>query len=78
MAEVKRYSPIVIAAPSTKAKIAVVIYSLCISLMLGTSALFHIHNWTPRVRRVMRNMDHARTSPGMLIRTCHAKAPPAT
>ncbi len=28
--------------------------------------------------RVMRRMHNARTSPGMLIRTCHAKAPPAT
>ncbi|NNN16142.1 MAG: hemolysin III family protein [Acidimicrobiaceae bacterium] len=50
---------IVIAAPTAKAKIAVAIYSVCISLMLGTSALFHVHNWTPEARRVMRRMDHA-------------------
>ena len=50
---------IVLKAPNTKSAIAVSIYSVCISVMLGTSAAFHRHHWSPKARRKMRRLDHS-------------------
>ena len=37
---------------------ATFIYSISLSLLLGTSALYHRINWTPNARAWMRRLDH--------------------
>jgi hemolysin III len=49
---------LVLAASGTRAVIAMSIYALSLSAMLGTSALYHRVTWTPDVRRWMRRLDH--------------------
>jgi hemolysin III len=47
------------AADSTRARIAMAVYALSITLLLGTSAVYHRVNWrTPSARRWMRRLDH--------------------
>jgi hemolysin III len=51
---------LVILADSPKATLAVAIYAVSLSALLGTSALYHRVNWTrPNVRRWMRRLDHS-------------------
>jgi hemolysin III len=46
-------------APSGKATLAAVIYSVAVSGLFGVSALYHRVNWrTPLARRRMRRLDH--------------------
>jgi hemolysin III len=42
-----------------EARIAAAIFSLAAVLLFGTSALFHIGDWSPRVTGVLRRMDHS-------------------
>jgi hemolysin III len=49
---------LVFAASGARAVIAMSIYSVSLSAMLGTSALYHRVTWTPDVRRWMRRLDH--------------------
>src|SRR4051794_8193435 len=51
---------LIIAAKTPKATLAVTIYAVSLSALLGTSALYHRVNWTrPNVRRWMRRLDHS-------------------
>jgi hemolysin III len=51
---------LVIAAKTPKATLAVAIYAVSLSALLGTSALYHRVNWKrPKVRRWMRRLDHS-------------------
>jgi hemolysin III len=49
---------LVLAASGTRAVVAMSIYAISLSAMLGTSALYHRVTWTPDVRRWMRRLDH--------------------
>jgi hemolysin III len=51
---------LIIAAKTPKATLAVGIYAVSLSALLGTSALYHRVNWTrPNVRQWMRRLDHS-------------------
>ena len=51
---------LVIAAKTPKATLAVTIYAVSLSALLGTSALYHRVDWKrPGVRRWMRRLDHS-------------------
>ena len=51
---------LIVAAKTPKATLAVAIYAVSLSALLGTSALYHRVNWTrPEVRRWMRRLDHS-------------------
>ena len=51
---------LIFAAKTPKATLAVAIYAVSLSALLGTSALYHRVNWTrPNVRRWMRRLDHS-------------------
>ena len=51
---------LIIAAKTPKATLAVAIYAVSLSALLGTSALYHRVNWKrPTVRRWMRRLDHS-------------------
>jgi len=49
---------LMLAASGARAVIAMSIYAVSLSAMLGTSALYHRVTWTPDVRRWMRRLDH--------------------
>jgi hemolysin III len=51
---------LIILAKTPKATLAVAIYAVSLSALLGTSALYHRVNWTrPNVRLWMRRLDHS-------------------
>src|SRR5215470_763622 len=51
---------LIVAAKTPKATLAVAIYAVSLSALLGTSALYHRVNWKrPEVRRWMRRLDHS-------------------
>lgn len=51
---------LIILAETPKATLAVAIYAVSLSALLGTSALYHRVNWRrPRVRQWMRRLDHS-------------------
>jgi hemolysin III len=50
---------LILAASDGRARVAAVIYAFAVSALLGTSALYHRHNWGPRARRWMRRLDHS-------------------
>jgi hemolysin III len=51
---------LVLAAKTPKATLAVAIYAVSLSALLGTSALYHRVNWKrPNARRWMRRLDHS-------------------
>jgi hemolysin III len=50
---------LILAASDGKARLAVTIYAVAVSGLLGTSALYHRVTWRPRVRRWMRRLDHS-------------------
>jgi hemolysin III len=51
---------LIVAAETPKATLAVAIYAVSLSALLGTSALYHRVNWArPDVRRWMRRLDHS-------------------
>src|SRR5215218_8473476 len=49
---------LMLAASGARAVIAMSIYAVSLSAMLGTSALYHRVTWSPDVRRWMRRLDH--------------------
>jgi hemolysin III len=52
--------PLVITAPPGKATLAAAIYAACVTLLFGTSALYHRVTWrTDGARRWMRRLDHS-------------------
>jgi hemolysin III len=51
---------LIIAADTSQATLAVAIYAVSLSALLGTSALYHRVNWArPEARRWMRRLDHS-------------------
>jgi hemolysin III len=51
---------LIVAAPTPEATLAVAIYALSLSALLGTSALYHRVDWKrPEARRMMRRLDHS-------------------
>src|SRR6476661_8407761 len=50
---------LILAAADGRARVAAVIYAFAVSALLGTSALYHRHDWRPRARRWMRRLDHS-------------------
>jgi hemolysin III len=51
---------LIVAAKSPEATVAVAIYAVSLSALLGTSALYHRVEWQrPEVRRWMRRLDHS-------------------
>jgi hemolysin III len=51
---------LIVAAKTPKATLAVAIYAVSLSALLGTSALYHRVNWKrPQARRWMRRLDHS-------------------
>ena len=51
---------LIVLAKTPKATLAVAIYALSLSALLGTSALYHRVEWRrPNVRRWMRRLDHS-------------------
>jgi hemolysin III len=51
---------LIVAAKSPKATLAVAIYAVSLSALLGTSALYHRVDWKrPEVRKWMRRLDHS-------------------
>jgi hemolysin III len=51
---------LIVAADTPQATLAVAIYAVSLSALLGTSALYHRVNWKrPDVRRWMRRLDHS-------------------
>ncbi|HEX3510308.1 MAG TPA: hemolysin III family protein [Solirubrobacteraceae bacterium] len=50
---------LILAASDGRARLAACIYAVAVSGLLGTSALYHRHNWRPRARRWMRRLDHS-------------------
>jgi hemolysin III len=50
---------LVASASSTRAAWAAAIFGFSVSALLGTSALYHRHNWSPSRRRWMRRLDHS-------------------
>src|ERR687898_309306 len=53
-------SALIVAAPSTRATLAVGVYAISLSALLGVSALYHRVNWMrPNVRRWMRRLVHS-------------------
>jgi hemolysin III len=51
---------LIVAAKTPKATLAMAIYALSLSALLGTSALYHRVNWKrPEARRWMRRLDHS-------------------
>jgi hemolysin III len=51
---------LVVTAPPGKARTAALIYAACVTLLFGTSALYHRVNWSSvNSRRWMRRLDHS-------------------
>ncbi len=51
---------LIVAAKTPKATLAVAIYAVSLSALLGTSALYHRVNWArPEIRLRMRRLDHS-------------------
>ena len=51
---------LIYAAETPRATLAVAIYAVSLSALLGTSALYHRVNWRrPHIRRWMRRLDHS-------------------
>jgi hemolysin III len=50
---------LVAAAPSARARLAVIVYAGAVAGLFGASALYHRVDWTPARRRWMRRLDHS-------------------
>jgi hemolysin III len=60
LASVAAGTALVIAAPTPRATLAVGVYALSLSTLLGVSALYHRVTWRrPEIRRWMRRLDHS-------------------
>lgn len=40
-------------------RLSVAVFVLCSVTLFGTSAVYHLGNWTPKVRAVLRRVDHS-------------------
>jgi hemolysin III len=46
-------------APTGRARGAALVYAVSVSVLFGTSALYHRRNWSARRRSLMQRLDHA-------------------
>jgi hemolysin III len=51
--------PLVLSAEHGKALASAIVFSTCLSLCFGASALYHRPTWTPRARARLARVDHA-------------------
>ena len=51
--------PLALSAESGKARAAAIIFSACLAICFGASALYHRPTWTPPVRARLARLDHA-------------------
>jgi hemolysin III len=51
--------PLALSAETGKARAAAIVFSACLALCFGASALYHRPTWTPRVRARLARLDHA-------------------
>jgi hemolysin III len=51
--------PLALTAEPGKALAAAIVFSACLALCFGASALYHRPTWTPRVRSRLARLDHA-------------------
>ena len=51
--------PLALSAENGKALAAAIIFSSCLALCFGASALYHRPTWTPRARARLARLDHA-------------------
>ena len=51
--------PLALTAEPGKARAAAIVFSSCLALCFGASALYHRPTWTPRVRARLARLDHA-------------------
>src|SRR5215211_2634610 len=51
--------PLVLTAEHGRARAAAIIFSSCLAICFGTSALYHRPTWRPAVRRWLACLDHA-------------------
>lgn len=49
---------LILAAPTTLGKLTSAIYAVSGMLLFGVSALYHRGSWTPKVKRVLKRLDH--------------------
>lgn len=40
-------------------RISVAVFTLCSVILFGASAVYHLGNWTPQVRAILRRVDHS-------------------
>ena len=50
---------LVVASPTTSARVAAIVYALALAGLYGTSALYHRLPWSPKARRWMQRLDHS-------------------
>jgi len=50
---------LILAADGTRRRLAAAVFAAAVATCFGTSALYHRVTWTPRVRLLMRRLDHA-------------------
>jgi len=50
---------LVLLAPGTTAKVTTLVYTVTGVLLFGTSALYHLGNWQPRTKRLLKRLDHS-------------------
>lgn len=50
---------LVLTAPGSRERLAVLVFGSCLAASFGTSALYHSVAWRPPVRRLLRRLDHA-------------------
>jgi hemolysin III len=51
--------PLVLTAEEGRAKVAAVVFAVCLAACFGASALYHRPMWTPRARSWLARLDHA-------------------
>lgn len=51
--------PLALSAEHGKALAAAIVFSTCVALCFGASALYHRPTWTPRARARLARLDHA-------------------
>jgi hemolysin III len=50
---------LIVVAPTTAARLAVVVYTVGVTAMYTTSAVYHRGHWSPSVRQRLRRLDHS-------------------
>jgi hemolysin III len=50
---------LIVVAPTTAARVAVLVYTVGVTAMYATSAVYHRGTWTPPVRQRLRRLDHS-------------------